>query len=87
VQMEVPEKVAPRQRVEIPVSISNMAGAKVYLTVAAVDEGILTLTDFATPDPVEYFFGRRSSPAWSRSVLTARPRSPSTSPITTAACV
>jgi uncharacterized protein YfaS (alpha-2-macroglobulin family) len=59
VQMEVPEKVAPRQRVEVPVSISNMAGAKVYLTVAAVDEGILTLTDFETPDPVEYFFGKK----------------------------
>ena len=59
VQMTVPEKVAPRQRVEIPVALGNLSGAKVYLTVAAVDEGILTLTDFATPDPVEYFFGKK----------------------------
>ncbi len=59
VQMTVPEKVAPRQKVEIPVSLSNFTGSKVYLTVAAVDEGILTLTDFATPDPVDYFFGKK----------------------------
>ncbi len=59
VEMTVPEKVAPRQKVEIPVSLGNLAGAKVYLTVAAVDEGILTLTDFATPDPVEYLFGKK----------------------------
>ncbi|MBL9034910.1 MAG: alpha-2-macroglobulin family protein [Rhodospirillaceae bacterium] len=59
VQMTVPEKVTPRQKVEIPVALSNLAGSKVYLTVAAVDEGILTLTDFATPDPVEYFFGKK----------------------------
>ena len=26
---------------------------------AAVDEGILQLTDFETPDPVGYFFGKR----------------------------
>jgi hypothetical protein len=59
VAMEVPDKVAPRQKVEIPVKIGNLADAKVYLTVAAVDEGILTLTDFATPDPVDYFFGKK----------------------------
>ncbi|MGH6891907.1 MAG: alpha-2-macroglobulin family protein, partial [Dongiaceae bacterium] len=59
VQMQVPEQVTPRQRIEIPVSLSNMSGAKAYLTVAAVDEGILTLTDFETPDPVKYFFGKK----------------------------
>ncbi len=59
VQMQVSEKVTPRQRVEIPVSLSNLSGAKAYLTVAAVDEGILSLTDFETPDPVEHFFGKK----------------------------
>jgi alpha-2-macroglobulin len=59
VQMQVPDKVLPRQKVEIPVTLSNISGATAYLTVAAVDEGILTLTDFETPDPVEYFFGKK----------------------------
>jgi uncharacterized protein YfaS (alpha-2-macroglobulin family) len=59
VQMQVPDKVLPRQKVEIPVTLSNPSGATAYLTVAAVDEGILTLTDFETPDPVDYFFGKK----------------------------
>jgi uncharacterized protein YfaS (alpha-2-macroglobulin family) len=59
VTIEAPEKVLPRQRVEIPISVSGMTASKAYLTLAAVDEGILTLTDFATPDPVDHFFGKR----------------------------
>ena len=30
-----------------------------YVTVAAVDEGILLLTGFQSPDPAKYFFGKR----------------------------
>jgi hypothetical protein len=59
VQMQVPDKVVPRQKVEIPVTLSNLSGTSAYLTVAAVDEGILTLTDFESPDPVDYFFGKK----------------------------
>ena len=59
VQMQVPDKVTPRQKVEIPVTLSNLSGTSAYLTVAAVDEGILTLTDFESPDPVDFFFGKK----------------------------
>jgi uncharacterized protein YfaS (alpha-2-macroglobulin family) len=59
VQMQVPDKVLPRQTLELPVTLSNLSGAAAYLTVAAVDEGILTLTDFESPDPVEHFFGKK----------------------------
>ncbi|MCR0984271.1 alpha-2-macroglobulin family protein [Roseomonas pecuniae] len=48
----------PRQRVEVPVRVSNAGGAA-YLTLAAVDEGILRLTRFASPDPAAHFLGRR----------------------------
>ncbi len=30
-----------------------------YVTLAAVDEGILQLTDFKSPDPAGYYFGKR----------------------------
>ncbi|HVY87430.1 MAG TPA: alpha-2-macroglobulin [Hyphomonadaceae bacterium] len=30
-----------------------------YISLAAVDEGILLLTNFQSPDPVKYFFGKR----------------------------
>ena len=34
-------------------------GDEAYVTLAAVDEGILQLTDFKSPDPVDYYFGKR----------------------------
>lgn len=61
VNLTVPDKTLPRQTVVIPVSVGNIAGnAPTYVTVAAVDEGVLQLTDFATPDPVARLFGKRS---------------------------
>jgi uncharacterized protein YfaS (alpha-2-macroglobulin family) len=59
VAMTVPEKVLPRQSVSIPVTVANLSGGAAYLTVAAVDEGILQLTDFKTPDPIGHYFGKR----------------------------
>lgn len=59
VSMTVPETMKPRQSIEIPVAVSNLAGKAAYLTVAAVDEGILQLTDFETPDPIDHYFGKR----------------------------
>ncbi|MGH7070793.1 MAG: MG2 domain-containing protein [Acetobacteraceae bacterium] len=45
----------PRQTATI--GIHTAPGA--YVTLAAVDEGILDLTHFASPDPLRHFFGRR----------------------------
>ncbi len=59
VEIAVPEMTLPRQSIEIPVKIDGLAGGEAYLTLAAVDEGILQLTDFATPDPLGYFFAKR----------------------------
>jgi uncharacterized protein YfaS (alpha-2-macroglobulin family) len=59
VALEVPEFIEPRQKVEIPVTVANLAGKSAYLTLAAVDEGVLQLTDFATPDPIGHYFGKR----------------------------
>ncbi|MBL8711082.1 MAG: hypothetical protein JNL25_17945 [Rhodospirillaceae bacterium] len=59
VAMEVPENIEPRQPIEIPVTVTNLAGKDAYLTLAAVDEGILQLTDFAAPDPLAHYFGKR----------------------------
>jgi hypothetical protein len=60
VAMDVPAETLPRQTVEIPVTVSGAANAaEAHVTLAAVDEGVLQLTDFATPDPVDYLFGKR----------------------------
>ena len=61
VKLDLPEKVQPRARLEIPVAVSGLvAGEEAYVTVAAVDVGILNLTRFTPPDPAGYYFGQRS---------------------------
>jgi alpha-2-macroglobulin len=53
--LDLPALLRPRQRVEALVRAAP--GAQV--TLAAVDEGVLRLTRFASPDPVAHFLGRR----------------------------
>ncbi|MEO3433273.1 alpha-2-macroglobulin [Inquilinus sp. CAU 1745] len=61
VEIDAPAEIRPRQTVDIPIAVSGLAeGDEAYLTLAAVDEGILLLTDFASPDPVEHYFGQRA---------------------------
>ncbi len=57
VAIDAPTLARPRTRVEVPVRITGAAGAN--LTLAAVDEGVLRLTNFRSPDPVEHFLARR----------------------------
>ncbi|HEY0104913.1 MAG TPA: alpha-2-macroglobulin family protein, partial [Rhizomicrobium sp.] len=56
-----PQKILPRQKITIPVTIKNLgSGEQAYVTLAAVDEGILQLTNFESPDPNDYYFAKRS---------------------------
>ncbi len=59
VQIAAPEKVMPRQRIEVPIRVANAQGPEAYVTMAAVDEGILQLTRYRTPNPADYYFGKR----------------------------
>ncbi len=55
-----PQKILPRQHITVPVTVKGVEeGEEAYLTLAAVDEGILQLTDFKSPDPVTYYYGKR----------------------------
>jgi uncharacterized protein YfaS (alpha-2-macroglobulin family) len=55
-----PAKVLPRQKVVIPVTLQGLAdGEEAYITLAAVDEGILQLTNFESPNPNDFYFGKR----------------------------
>ncbi len=57
VAIEGETRILPRQRVMVPVRVTG--GASAHVTLAAVDEGILRLTRFASPDPLAHFTGRR----------------------------
>ncbi len=55
-----PQKVLPRQKIVIPVTLKGLAdGEDAYLTLAAVDEGILQLTNYESPNPNDWYFGKR----------------------------
>ena len=58
VAVQAPERVRPRQRVEVPVTVKG-AEATAFVTLAAVDEGILDLTGYDSPDPLAHFFAKR----------------------------
>lgn len=60
VAIEVPEIIKPRQTQTTKVRVEGAAeGSEVWLTLAAVDVGILNLTGFESPDPQGYYFGQR----------------------------
>jgi hypothetical protein len=58
VKLGIPEQILPRRRLDVPVTVTGASG-KAYVTLAAVDEGILQLTKFASPDPSGFYFGKR----------------------------
>ncbi len=61
VQAGLPERAAPSQPVRIPFKVADASGAPVRgeFSVALIDEGILSLTTFATPDPKSFFMALR----------------------------
>ena len=60
VALNTPERVRPRTRTIVPVRVSGLrSGEDAFVTIAAVDQGILQLTDFQSPKPVEHYFGKR----------------------------
>ncbi len=60
IQLDVPDELTPQQTFNLPVTVTGVQrGKPAYVTVAAVDEGILQLTQFVSPNPVDYFFGKR----------------------------
>ena len=57
------EKMRPQQPLKIKVQVRNADGStpqQAQVLIAAVDAGILNITDYATPDPFTAFFGRKA---------------------------
>ncbi|MDX3928309.1 MAG: alpha-2-macroglobulin family protein [Shinella sp.] len=60
VKLAAPEKTLPRQPLDIGIEVAGAgANEEAYVTVAAVDVGILNLTRYETPDPDGWYFGQR----------------------------
>ncbi|MGB3916783.1 MAG: alpha-2-macroglobulin [Thiothrix litoralis] len=56
--IDAPEKVLPEKTTTITVSADNLKGDTAIVTVAAVDAGVLSITDFKTPDPFAFYFSQ-----------------------------
>ncbi len=54
-----PAEADPRGRLDVVLELPGVPDGPAYATVAAVDLGVLTLTGFAAPDPLGYYFGQR----------------------------
>ena len=60
VSIAAPAEMRPRQVMETAITLAGLpAGTEAYVTLAAVDLGILNLTKYQTPDPESYYFGQR----------------------------
>lgn len=56
-----PAVLRPRQPQSFTVNVSNVSrNAPVWMSFAAVDEGILQLTKYKSPDAADYFFGKKA---------------------------
>ncbi len=77
IEFEVAEKALPNKILPVKIKVTNEVvhnteaapiAEKVFVTLAAVDVGVLSISDFKTPDPFEAFFGQRRYEVDSRDV-------------------
>ena len=58
--VEAPAEADPRGPLPVAVKVDGVEpGDTAFVTIAAVDQGILNLTGFKAPDPQAYYFGQR----------------------------
>ncbi len=57
--LTAPLDAAPRGPLTVTLDLPDGTDGPAYATLAAVDLGILTLTNYQSPDPMGYFFGQR----------------------------
>ncbi len=53
-----PKKIDSKKSLKVQISASNIK-TPTYVQVMAVDQGVLNITDFKTPDPKKYFWGQK----------------------------
>ncbi len=59
IAIAAPDETRPRQTLNLPITVTGLENETGFLTLAAVDEGILQLTEFRAPDPLDWFSGKR----------------------------
>ncbi|MBV7408282.1 alpha-2-macroglobulin family protein [Maritimibacter sp. DP1N21-5] len=58
--IDAPEAAQPRGPMEVSVRVEGVEdGDTAYVTLAAIDQGILNLTAFEDPEPTDHYFGQK----------------------------
>lgn len=58
VSLDAPGKIEPEKPATVRVNVGDLPAGKAYVTLSAVDVGILNINQYATPDPLDFFFGK-----------------------------
>lgn len=72
VSIELNEKLLPQQTVTAKVNVSAVQTEQsqpIKVTLAVVDEGVLNISEFTTPNPGKYFYGQRRYGVQSRDMF------------------
>lgn len=86
VELEAPTEIEPKGTIELKIATKTGDGEALPASVAVmvVDEGVLSLMSYSTPDPLSFFVHRRPGNVWMNalhpSVLERQEPSPSTTP-------
>lgn len=59
IELDAPEEIRPNTDVEVKFRVSGKQSSYSHVTIAAIDEGILQLTNFQSPDPHSFFYRQR----------------------------
>ncbi len=60
ITLSPPDKISSGETLSIPITIAGIkSGDQAFVSLAAVDVGILNLTNFSSPNPSEWYFGQR----------------------------
>ncbi len=60
VEIDAPDLIRPGRDQTITVSVEGGPREKAFVTLAAVDEGILRLTKFSSPNPTDWYYGKKA---------------------------
>lgn len=58
IKLDAAARVEPEHRAKVHVKVDGAAGQPAQVTLSAVDVGILNVTNYKTPDPFDFFFGK-----------------------------
>lgn len=58
-----PQSTMPKDKIQVEIAVKDAQGQpqKTEVSLALVDEGVLQLTNFKTPDPFDFFYGKRGN--------------------------